>query len=328
MSGRRAALASIDATAGARVPRKPPFHDCAQCRASISAIDVAASVLSESASCPPLAWNCASAMPCASSPASASVGRPRVATASSIAISRPAKPAPRAKCARVRASPAEVRRSITKIGLLPDQHFEARYRAHGQLDAVARMRPQPAHPCEQARIVRYHERALGLLGAMPRVGRELGDAVGELVRLAGDDGPGLVQGFSRRIGLLQHSGGGGDGRASAPRASCTQRSRRVGARGAMCAYRPASCIGEMASRRSVLTYIARAGGAPPIVHADDAHQPTTRVAVLSSFGGVAKVWKGAGEGTSHSRPSAPSQGFAGAGAPRLAMAGSTMKKRK
>src|SRR5690554_736711 len=32
-------------------------------------------------------------------------------------------------------------------------------------------------------------------------------------------------------------------------------------------------------------------------------------------GGVTKVWNGAGEGTVHSRPVAPSQGLAGAGAP-------------
>ncbi len=32
-----------------------------------------------------------------------------------------------------------------------------------------------------------------------------------------------------------------------------------------------------------------------------------RVAVASSLGGVSKVCRGAGEGTSHSRPSAPSQ---------------------
>ena len=42
-------------------------------------------------------------------------------------------------------------------------------------------------------------------------------------------------------------------------------------------------------------------------------QPITLVAVASSLGGFSKVWNGAGDGTSHSRPSAPSQGLAGAG---------------
>src|SRR5690606_3457180 len=50
-------------------------------------------------------------------------------------------------------------------------------------------------------------------------------------------------------------------------------------------------------------------------------QPITLVAVASSLGGFSKVWKGAGEGTSHSRPSAPSQGFCGALAPLPRMAG-------
>src|SRR3569832_1393943 len=33
--------------------------------------------------------------------------------------------------------------------------------------------------------------------------------------------------------------------------------------------------------------------------------PTMRDAAALSFGGVSNVWKGAGDGTSHSRPSAP-----------------------
>jgi uncharacterized protein YfiM (DUF2279 family) len=37
-------------------------------------------------------------------------------------------------------------------------------------------------------------------------------------------------------------------------------------------------------------------------------QATIRVASRLSLGGVSKVWKGAGEGTSHSKPSAASQG--------------------
>ena len=47
----------------------------------------------------------------------------------------------------------------------------------------------------------------------------------------------------------------------------------------------------------------------------DKNQATILVAVASNFGGVSKVWKGAGEGTSHSKPSAPSQGFWGAFSP-------------
>jgi hypothetical protein len=37
--------------------------------------------------------------------------------------------------------------------------------------------------------------------------------------------------------------------------------------------------------------------------------------VYLTSGGVSKVWNGAGEGTVHSNPSAPSQGLAGAGVP-------------
>ncbi len=54
----------------------------------------------------------------------------------------------------------------------------------------------------------------------------------------------------------------------------------------------------------------RPAGLP--VRENEAH-PTTRVAAAFNFGGVSKVCQGAGEGTSHSRPSAPSQGFCGAG---------------
>src|SRR5690606_18299545 len=59
-----------------------------------------------------------------------------------------------------------------------------------------------------------------------------------------------------------------------------------------------------------------------------APQPMMRVAVASSLGGFTKVWKGAGEGTSHSSPSAPSQGFEGALAPLPRMAGNTTNKKK
>src|SRR6187431_799307 len=57
---------------------------------------------------------------------------------------------------------------------------------------------------------------------------------------------------------------------------------------------------------------------------------STLVAVASRRGGVSKVWKGAGDGTSHSRPSAPLpsasfQGRCGAFSPLPRMQGSTMK---
>src|SRR3990167_62746 len=57
-------------------------------------------------------------------------------------------------------------------------------------------------------------------------------------------------------------------------------------------------------------------------------QPITRVAVASSLGGFSNVWKGAGEGTPHSRPSAPSHGLAGALAPLPRMQGSTTNTKK
>ena len=56
--------------------------------------------------------------------------------------------------------------------------------------------------------------------------------------------------------------------------------------------------------------------------------PMTLVAVASSLGGVSKVWNGAGEGTSHSRPSAASQGFCGAFSPWPRMAGQTTNTKK
>src|SRR6478735_559232 len=60
---------------------------------------------------------------------------------------------------------------------------------------------------------------------------------------------------------------------------------------------------------------------------------STRVAVGSRRGGVSKVWKGAGEGTSHSRPSAPLpsgsfHGRCGATAPLPRMQGSTTNRKK
>src|SRR3954468_7421288 len=60
---------------------------------------------------------------------------------------------------------------------------------------------------------------------------------------------------------------------------------------------------------------------------------STRVAVGSRRGGVSKVWKGAGDGTSHSRPSAPLpsgsfQGRCGATAPLPRMQGSTTNRKK
>src|SRR5574343_1836588 len=57
-------------------------------------------------------------------------------------------------------------------------------------------------------------------------------------------------------------------------------------------------------------------------------QPITLVAVASSLGGVSKVWNGAGDGTSHSRPSAASQGFCGAFSPLPRIIGTTTKRKK
>src|SRR5205085_5956221 len=60
----------------------------------------------------------------------------------------------------------------------------------------------------------------------------------------------------------------------------------------------------------------------------DAGQPITLVAVASSLGGFSKVWNGAGDGTSHSRPSAPSHGFCGAGSPLPRIIGTTTNRKK
>src|SRR4051812_7022442 len=73
--------------------------------------------------------------------------------------------------------------------------------------------------------------------------------------------------------------------------------------------------------------------APWLGFTDRGSASSTRVAVGSSRGGVSNVWKGAGEGTSHSRPSAPRpsasfQGRCGAATPLPRMHGSTMKKKK
>ena len=57
-------------------------------------------------------------------------------------------------------------------------------------------------------------------------------------------------------------------------------------------------------------------------------RPMTFVAVRSSLGGVSYVCHGAGDGTSHSRPSAPSHGRCGAGSPLPRMAGNTTNSRK
>lgn len=61
---------------------------------------------------------------------------------------------------------------------------------------------------------------------------------------------------------------------------------------------------------------------------DMLNQAITRVAVASNLGGFSKVWNGAGDGTSHSKPSAPSQGFCAAFSPLPNMPGSTMNKKK
>src|ERR1700754_4051360 len=59
-----------------------------------------------------------------------------------------------------------------------------------------------------------------------------------------------------------------------------------------------------------------------------AAQPITLVAAAFSFGGVSKVWNGAGDGTSHSRPSAPSHGCCGAFSPLPRIIGTTTANRK
>src|SRR5690606_7024452 len=77
-------------------------------------------------------------------------------------------------------------------------------------------------------------------------------------------------------------------------------------------------------RRCRAVGVRRAGGLRGgwVCHGLVSHvQATTRDAVASSLGGTSKVWKGAGEGTSHSSPTAPSQGLAGAGRPLPRMAG-------
>eukprot|EP00042_Codosiga_hollandica_P001561 m.926365 g.926365 ORF g.926365 m.926365 type:complete len:100 (-) comp139157_c0_seq1:286-585(-) len=55
---------------------------------------------------------------------------------------------------------------------------------------------------------------------------------------------------------------------------------------------------------------------------------TILVAEASSLGGSSKVWNGAGDGTSHSRPSAASQGFCGAFSPLPRIIGTTMNRKK
>ena len=57
-------------------------------------------------------------------------------------------------------------------------------------------------------------------------------------------------------------------------------------------------------------------------------QASTLVALASSLGGVSKVWYGTGEGSSHSRPSAPSQGFWAALGPMPRIIGITTKMKK
>ena len=57
-------------------------------------------------------------------------------------------------------------------------------------------------------------------------------------------------------------------------------------------------------------------------------QPITRVAVGSRRGGCSNVWNGAGDGTSHSSPSAPSHGLAAAGGPCFRIAGTTTNTTK
>src|SRR6185295_4631666 len=56
--------------------------------------------------------------------------------------------------------------------------------------------------------------------------------------------------------------------------------------------------------------------------------PMILVPAALSRGGVSKVCHGVGDGNSHSRPSAPSHGFCGAGAPLPRSIGSTTANRK
>jgi len=53
----------------------------------------------------------------------------------------------------------------------------------------------------------------------------------------------------------------------------------------------------------------------------------TLVAAEFSFGGFSKVWNGAGDGTSHSSPSAPSHGCCGAFSPLPRIIGTTTQKK-
>ena len=69
-------------------------------------------------------------------------------------------------------------------------------------------------------------------------------------------------------------------------------------------------------------------GSSRVYRRSSGDQPTTLVAVASSLGGFSKVWNGAGEGTSHSRPSAASYGFCEAFSPLPIIVGSTMKMKK
>src|SRR5450755_129772 len=80
--------------------------------------------------------------------------------------------------------------------------------------------------------------------------------------------------------------------------------------------------GEDQPQAQVALLLLRCHGQPSEI------QPITLVAAAFSFGGVSKVWNGAGDGTSHSSPSAPSQGRCGATAPLPRIIGSTTAKKK
>src|SRR5690606_33176289 len=62
----------------------------------------------------------------------------------------------------------------------------------------------------------------------------------------------------------------------------------------------------MTSARAVLRFLRRCSGV----------MLGAFLACYLTIGGSTKVWKGAGDGTVHSRPVAPSHGLAGAGSPR------------
>jgi hypothetical protein len=85
---------------------------------------------------------------------------------------------------------------------------------------------------------------------------------------------------------------------------------------------------KITARRKFFFFCSGVVMASGTVGEDPSHQATIFVAEALSLGGSSKVWNGAGDGTSHSRPSAPSQGCCGAGWPLLRIIGMTTKTKK